>query len=127
MGVFFFFSSRRRHTRLTCDWSSDVCSSDLENLMMAATLAGGTTVIENAACEPEVVDLATLLTAMGARVHGAGTARIEIEGVPELAGAAHRVVADRIEAGTLLVAGAITRGDVTVTDLVPDHVSSVLA
>jgi len=64
---------------------------------------------------------------MGARVHGAGTARIEIEGVPELAGAAHRVVADRIEAGTLLVAGAITRGDVTVTDLVPDHVSSVLA
>ncbi len=117
-------ASRLKAARITADL---VTVTGTENLMMAATLAGGTTVIENAACEPEVVDLATLLTAMGARVHGAGTARIEIEGVPELAGAAHRVVADRIEAGTLLVAGAITRGDVTVTDLVPDHVSSVLA
>ena len=98
-----------------------------ENLMMAAALAEGTTVIENAAREPEVVDLATLLTAMGARIHGAGTTRLEIEGVPELAGASHRIVADRIEAGTLIVAGAITGGDVTVTDLVPDHVSSVLS
>ena len=117
-------ASRLKAARITADL---VTVTGTENLMMAATLAGGTTVIENAACEPEVVDLATLLTAMGARVHGAGTTRIEIEGVPELAGAAHRVVADRIEAGTLLVAGAITRGDVTVTDLVPDHVSSVLA
>jgi len=117
-------ASRLKAARITADL---VTVTGTENLMMAATLAGGTTVIENAACEPEVVDLATLLTAMGARVHGAGTAHIEIEGVPELAGAAHRVVADRIEAGTLLVAGAITRGDVTVTDLVPDHVSSVLA
>jgi UDP-N-acetylglucosamine 1-carboxyvinyltransferase len=98
-----------------------------ENLMMAAVLAEGTTVLENAAREPEVVDLATLLCTMGARIHGAGTARLEIEGVPELSGASHRIVADRIEAGTLVVAGAITRGDVTVTDLVPDHVSAVLA
>src|SRR5207247_6839373 len=82
---------------------------------------------ENAAREPEVVDLATLLTAMGARIQGAGTARIEIEGVAELRGAVHRVVPDRVEAGTLIVAAAITRGDVTVTDLVPDHISSVLA
>src|SRR5918992_3911723 len=98
-----------------------------ENLMMAAALAEGTTVIENAAREPEVVDLAQLLTSMGARLDGVGTGRIEIEGVKELGGATHRVVADRIEAGTLLVAAAITRGDVVVTDMVPDHLSSVLA
>src|SRR5947199_1690788 len=81
-----------------------------ENLLMAATLAEGTTVIENAAREPEVLDLATLLTAMGARIQGAGTARIEIEGVAELRGAVHRVVPDRVEAGTLIVAAALTRG-----------------
>jgi UDP-N-acetylglucosamine 1-carboxyvinyltransferase len=98
-----------------------------ENLMMAAALAEGTTVIENAAREPEVGDLAALLTAMGARIHGVGTGRIEIEGVAELGGAVHRVVPDRIEAGTLLVAGAITRGDVRVTDMVPDHLAAVLA
>jgi UDP-N-acetylglucosamine 1-carboxyvinyltransferase len=98
-----------------------------ENLMMAAALAEGTTVIENAAREPEVADLATLLTAMGARLQGVGTGRIEIEGVKELGAATHRVVADRIEAGTLLVAAAITHGDVLVTDLVPEHLSSVLA
>src|SRR3989442_3579811 len=95
--------------------------------MMAAALAEGTTVIENAAREPEVVDLATLLTAMGARIQGAGTARIEIEGVAELRGAVHRVVPDRVEAGTLIVAAPITRGDGTVTDLLPDHNSSGLA
>ncbi len=98
-----------------------------ENLMMAAALAQGTTVIDNAAREPEVVDLAALLNAMGARIAGAGTPRIEIEGVSELHGATHRIVADRIEAGTLLVAGAITRGDVTVTRVVPDHLTAVLA
>jgi UDP-N-acetylglucosamine 1-carboxyvinyltransferase len=97
-----------------------------ENLMMAAALAEGTTVIENAAREPEVGDLATLLTAMGARLHGVGTDRIEIEGVRELHGAVHRVVPDRIEAGTLLVAGAITGGDVRVTDMVPAHLAAVL-
>jgi UDP-N-acetylglucosamine 1-carboxyvinyltransferase len=117
-------ASRLKAARITTDL---VTVTGTENLMMAAALAGGTTVIENAAREPEVVDLATLLSAMGARIHGAGTTRIEIEGVPDLGGAVHRIVADRIEAGTLLVAGAITRGDVTVTDLVPDHVSSVLA
>ena len=98
-----------------------------ENLMMAAALAEGTTVIENAAREPEVGDLAGLLTAMGARLHGVGTDRIEIEGVRELGGAVHRVVPDRIEAGTLLVAGAITQGDVRVTDMVPAHVAAVLS
>jgi UDP-N-acetylglucosamine 1-carboxyvinyltransferase len=86
-----------------------------ENLMMAATLARGTTRLENCAREPEIRDLAGLLTAMGARIEGAGEATIEIEGVERLGGARHRVLADRIEAGTYLVAGALTAGDVRVT------------
>jgi UDP-N-acetylglucosamine 1-carboxyvinyltransferase len=98
-----------------------------ENLMMAAALADGTTVIENAAREPEIVDLANLLTAMGARIRGAGSVRIEIDGVPELGGTTHTIIPDRIEAGTLVVAGAITRGDVTVSNVVPDHLSALLA
>jgi len=98
-----------------------------ENLMMAATLAEGVTVLENAAREPEVGDLARLLAAMGARIEGAGTERIEIEGVAELAGAVHRIIPDRIEAGTLLVAGAMTNGDVTVTGAVPRHMTATLA
>lgn len=87
-----------------------------ENLLMAATLAEGTTVIENAAREPEVVDLADCLTAMGAKIRGAGTPVIEIEGVSELHGATHRVLPDRIETGSFLVAALMTQGDVTVTD-----------
>jgi UDP-N-acetylglucosamine 1-carboxyvinyltransferase len=98
-----------------------------ENLMMAAALAEGTTLLENAAREPEVFDLARLLNAMGAKIRGAGTERIEIEGVRELAGARHRIIPDRVEAGTFLVAGAITGGDVTVRDVVPDHLAAVLA
>ena len=97
-----------------------------ENLMMAAALAEGTTILENAAREPEIPDLARLLNAMGARIHGAGTERIEIEGVRELGGARHRIIPDRVEAGTFLVAGAITRGDVTVRDVVPDHLTAIL-
>ena len=114
---------RLRGARITTDM---VTVTGTANLMMAAALAEGTTVIENAAREPEVGDLAALLTAMGARLHGVGTDRIEIEGVRELGGAVHRVVPDRIEAGTLLVAGAITRGDVRVTDMVPAHLTAVL-
>jgi len=117
-------ASRLKGARIATDL---VTVTGTENLMMAAALAEGTTVIENAACEPEVGDLAALLNRMGARIHGAGTARLEIQGVAELAGATHRIVADRIEAGTLIVAGAITHGDVTVTDLVPDHLASVLS
>jgi UDP-N-acetylglucosamine 1-carboxyvinyltransferase len=117
-------TSRLKGARISMDL---VTVTGTENLMMAAVLAEGTTVIENAACEPEVVDLATLLNAMGARVHGAGTARIEIDGVPDLGGAAHRIVPDRIEAGTLLIAGAITGGDVTVADCVPEHLGALLA
>jgi UDP-N-acetylglucosamine 1-carboxyvinyltransferase len=83
-----------------------------ENLLMAASLARGTTVLENAACEPEIVDLATALTCMGARIEGAGTDRITIEGVDELQPLRHAVMPDRIEAGTFMVAAAMTRGDV---------------
>ncbi len=116
-------ASRLKAARIATDL---VTVTGTENLMMAAALAQGTTVIENAACEPEVVDLARLLTAMGARVHGAGTSRVEIEGVSDLGGTTHTVVPDRIEAGTLIVAGAITRGDVTVTGLVSEHLTAVL-
>ncbi len=117
-------ASRLKGARIATDL---VTVTGTENLMMAAALAEGTTVIENAAREPEVSDLAALLIAMGARLHGVGTDRLEIEGVRELHGAVHRVVPDRIEAGTLLVAAAITRGDVRVTDMVPAHVAAVLA
>jgi len=91
------------------------------NVLMAATLAQGTTVIHGAACEPEVTDLCVLLNAMGAKIIGIGSPRLEIEGVTRLGGAEHRVVADRIEAGTYLVAGAITGGTVRVDDCKPGH------
>src|SRR5881275_929049 len=84
-----------------------------ENLMMAAALAEGTTVLENAACEPEVEDLAKLLNKMGARIEGAGTSKIVIHGVPLLRGAEHKIIPDRIEAGTFLAAAAITGGQLT--------------
>jgi len=98
-----------------------------EDLMMAAVLARGETVLRNAAREPEVVDLADLLNQMGARIDGAGTSVIRIEGVAELHGAEHRIIPDRIEAGTFLVAGAITRGDLAVTDCNPEHVSALVS
>jgi UDP-N-acetylglucosamine 1-carboxyvinyltransferase len=97
-----------------------------ENLMMAATLATGTTVIENAACEPEIVDLANALGAMGAHITGAGGPAITIEGVRELRGLDHTVIPDRIEAGTLLIAGAITGGEVLVRRARPDHLQALL-
>jgi UDP-N-acetylglucosamine 1-carboxyvinyltransferase len=97
-----------------------------ENLMMAATLADGKTVLQNCACEPEVVDLADMLNKMGARVAGAGTPAITIEGVPELKGTSHRIIPDRIESGTFLVAGAITNGHLQIIDSNPDHLASVI-
>jgi UDP-N-acetylglucosamine 1-carboxyvinyltransferase len=97
-----------------------------ENLMMAASLADGVTRIENAAKEPEIVDLANYLIAMGAKIKGAGSSILEIEGVEELKPAEHRVIPDRIEAGTLVIAGAITGGEVTVTDCVPEDFDSLL-
>jgi UDP-N-acetylglucosamine 1-carboxyvinyltransferase len=98
-----------------------------ENLVMAATLAEGETVIENAAREPEVVDLANYLNAMGAKVRGAGTDRIVIEGVERLRGAPYDVLPDRIETGTYLVAAAITQGHVKAKGARPDHLDAVLA
>ncbi len=97
-----------------------------ENLMMAAALAQGTTVLENAACEPEVVDVAHLLNAMGAQVEGAGTRTIAIHGVPSLKGVTHATIPDRIETGTFAIAGAITGGDVTVRACRPDDLDAVL-
>ena len=98
-----------------------------ENLMMAACLAQGTTVIENAAKEPEVVDLAAFLVKRGARIEGAGSEVIRVEGVSSLRGADHEVIPDRIEAGTYLAAGAITGGDVSVEKCVPAHLEAVIA
>lgn len=98
-----------------------------ENLMMAATLARGTSIIHNAAREPEVKDLAELLNKMGGRVRGAGTATIRIEGVPELGGAEHTIIPDRIETGTFIVAAAITKGELEIRDCNPEHCNRVIA
>jgi UDP-N-acetylglucosamine 1-carboxyvinyltransferase len=97
-----------------------------DNLIMAGVLAKGTTVIENAAKEPEIIDLAAMLGAMGAVVRGAGTSRIEIEGIVELAPTRHAVVPDRVVAATFLAAAGMTRGDVTVADARPDHMEMLL-
>ncbi|MBS4206785.1 UDP-N-acetylglucosamine 1-carboxyvinyltransferase [Bacillus sp. FJAT-50079] len=98
-----------------------------QNIMMAAVLADGLTVIENCAKEPEIVDLANYLNAMGAKVKGAGTGTIRIEGVNKLYGADHTIIPDRIEAGTFMIAAAITQGNVLVQGAVPEHLSSVIA
>jgi UDP-N-acetylglucosamine 1-carboxyvinyltransferase len=98
-----------------------------ENLMMAATLARGTTTLHNAAREPEIVDLAELLNKMGARVNGAGSETIQIEGVDSLGGAEHTIIPDRIETGTFIVAAALTRGQLEIKDCRPAHLQSVIA
>jgi len=98
-----------------------------ENLLLAAVLADGTTTIGNAAREPELVDLAAMLRKMGAKIDGAGTSTIEVHGVPSLSAVEHRVVPDRLEAGTFAVAGAMSRGSVTVRDCVPEHLRMELA
>ncbi|MEP7078594.1 MAG: UDP-N-acetylglucosamine 1-carboxyvinyltransferase [Chthoniobacterales bacterium] len=96
-----------------------------DNVMMAAVLADGVTVIEGAASEPEVVDLANFLNKMGAKIEGAGTRRLIIEGVAELHGAEHDIIPDRIEAGTFLVAGAVCGNGITVNRVVPEHIKAV--
>jgi UDP-N-acetylglucosamine 1-carboxyvinyltransferase len=98
-----------------------------EDLMMAAVLAKGETVLRNAAREPEVTDLAALLIAMGAKIEGAGTSTIRIEGVERLHGATHTIIPDRIEAGTFVIAGAITGGDVAVTGCEPEHLEALVS
>ena len=98
-----------------------------ENILTAAVLAEGETILENAALEPEIADLADLLTKMGAKIEGAGTATIRVQGVEKLHGATHAVIPDRIEAGTFLVAGAITGGDLTLTCCEPHHLGAIIA
>ena len=97
-----------------------------ENVMMAAVLAEGVTTIHNAACEPEIDDLADLLIKMGAKINGAGTPEMRIEGVEGLAGAEHTIIPDRIETGTFIVAAAITGGDIEIGNCRPEHLSSVI-
>lgn len=116
-------ASRLKGARICMDI---VTVTGTENLMMAAALADGTTVIENAAREPEIIDLAACLTAMGAKISGAGTDVITIEGVERLHGARHSVMPDRIETGTFLVAAAVTGGDVRLTGTRPKTLDAVL-
>ena len=97
-----------------------------ENLLMAATLARGTTVMHNAACEPEISDLADLLNKMGARISGAGTSTITVEGVEALGPAEHTIIPDRIETGTFIAAAAITKGELELTDCRPNHLAAVI-
>ncbi len=116
-------AKRLRGARIYCDTPT---VTGTENLMMAATLAEGVTTLENAAKEPEIVDLAEFLVKRGARIRGAGTDEIVIEGVRELHGGDHDVIPDRIEAGTYLAAAAVTQGDVIVTHCRPGHLEAVL-
>jgi UDP-N-acetylglucosamine 1-carboxyvinyltransferase len=116
-------AGRLRGARLVLE---TVTVTGTENLMMAAALADGETVLENAAREPEVVDLANFLIAMGAKIKGAGTDRIVIEGVERLNGTAYEVLPDRIESGTYLVAGAITGGHIRVKNTRPEHLDAVI-
>ena len=116
-------AKRLKGTRVLMDM---VSVTGTENIMMAATLAQGTTVIENAAREPEVVDLAKCLVGMGAKIEGAGSDTITIEGVSTLNGGSHQVIPDRIETGTYLVAGAMTGGKVRVRNVQPNHLEAVV-
>lgn len=123
-----FIKARCKHGRLqgkTLVFDT-VTVTGTENILMAAVLAEGKTIIKNAAREPEVLDLANFLIQMGARITGAGTHTIEVEGVESLRGGAYSVMPDRIEAGTYLTAGAITRGQVTVRRVKPDNLLSML-
>jgi UDP-N-acetylglucosamine 1-carboxyvinyltransferase len=113
---------RLKGARITFDGQT---VTGTENIMMAATLADGVTILENAACEPEVIDLAVLLNRMGARIEGAGTPTISIEGVSHLHGAEHEVIPDRVETGTFMIAAAITGGDVTINRCLPDHLEAI--
>jgi len=121
-----YIKAKAKRLMGACIYCDTPTVTGTENLMMAASLAQGTTVIENAAKEPEIVDLADFLTKRGARIAGAGTDVITIEGVRELHESDHEVIPDRIEAGTLLVAGAITKGSVSVNRCRPDHLDPLL-
>ena len=117
-------AERLKGNRITFD---KITVTGTEDLLMAAVLAEGATVMENCAREPEVLDLADLLTKMGANIEGAGTSTIRVRGVDRLHGAKHRIIPDRIEAATFIIAGALTGGDLLVTNLVPAHQTALLA
>ena len=117
-------SGRLKGTRIAFD---KITVTGTENILMAAALADGETILENAAREPEVTDLLHLLRKMGGHVEGDGTSTLTIRGVKSLRGAEHSVIPDRIEAGTFLVAGAITNGDLTLTDCEPHHLGAIIA
>jgi UDP-N-acetylglucosamine 1-carboxyvinyltransferase len=121
-----YIKARARKLHGTHIFMDMVSVTGTENIMMAATLARGTTVIENAAREPEVVDLASCLTSMGAHIEGAGSDTITIEGVRALDGGRHDVIPDRIETGTFLVAATMTGGNVRLRDVRPEHLEAVL-
>jgi UDP-N-acetylglucosamine 1-carboxyvinyltransferase len=122
-----YVNARARRLRGATIVFDVVTVTGTENLMMAAALARGRTTLENAAREPEVEELARVLNKMGAKIRGAGTALITVEGVDELQPVEHAIIPDRIEAGTLLVAGAITRGNVLLRDCLPEHLDAVIA
>ncbi len=122
-----YVNARARRLRGATIVFDVVTVTGTENLMMAAALAKGRTALENAAREPEVEELARVLNKMGAKIRGAGTSMITIDGVDELQPIEHSVIPDRIEAGTLLVAAAITRGNVLVRDCLPEHLDAVIA
>ncbi len=121
-GYYVASATRLQGTQLYLDYPSH---TGTENLLMAACLARGTTVIKHASMEPEVVDLARFLARMGARIHGAGSPFITVEGVDRLRGANYRVMPDRLAAGTYAVAGVISRGEVTVAHVIPEHLDAV--
>jgi UDP-N-acetylglucosamine 1-carboxyvinyltransferase len=117
-------NGRLRGAHITFD---KITVTGTENVLMAAALADGETRINNAACEPEITDLAELLTKMGADIEGAGTPTIVVRGKQKLHGAAHKIIPDRIEAGTFVVAGAITDGEIELLDCAPAHLTSIIA
>ncbi len=122
-----YIEARAERLRGTDILFDKITVTGTEDLLMAAVLAEGETLLENCACEPEVVDLATMLVGMGARIEGAGTPTIRVKGVDKLHGVRHRINPDRIEAGTFLIAGAITGGDLQLTNCNPAHLGAVIA
>ncbi len=123
-GVVHAYSRRLKGAHIYMDYPSVGAT---ETLMMAATLADGETILENCAQEPEVIDLADFCNAMGAQIQGAGTNTIVINGVPRLHGVEYDIIPDRIEAGTFLMAGAITQSEITLSPVIPEHLTAVIA
>jgi UDP-N-acetylglucosamine 1-carboxyvinyltransferase len=123
-GAIHLHAKRLRGARIYLDVSSVGATI---NIMLAAARAEGSTIIENAAKEPEIIDVATLLNAMGASIKGAGTETIRIEGVPEMHGCRHSIIPDRIQAGTYMIAAAATRGDVIIDNVIPKHLEALTA